>query len=113
MRTTASIDSMSEFVASTTSTSGTGTGTLTKKSPDDEAQAVQLLQALNAPKPDLATFLIRRACENTTLVNYFYWYLVIECEDHFLQKKKIVRLVLFEAEARPARGVDFNRSGEA
>lgn len=31
---------------------------------------------------DLAKFLIHRACENTTLVNYFYWYLVIECEDH-------------------------------
>lgn len=31
---------------------------------------------------DLAKFLIHRACENTTLANYFYWYLVIECEDH-------------------------------
>ncbi|XP_046401340.1 phosphatidylinositol 3-kinase catalytic subunit type 3 [Ischnura elegans] len=30
---------------------------------------------------DLATFLIRRACQNSTLANYFYWYLLIECED--------------------------------
>lgn len=31
---------------------------------------------------DLATFLIQRACANDTLANYFYWYLVVECEDH-------------------------------
>lgn len=30
---------------------------------------------------DLATFLIERASQNTTLANYFYWYLVIECEE--------------------------------
>ncbi|XP_063232536.1 phosphatidylinositol 3-kinase catalytic subunit type 3 [Bacillus rossius redtenbacheri] len=30
---------------------------------------------------DLATFLIFRACQNSTLANYFYWYLLIECED--------------------------------
>lgn len=30
---------------------------------------------------DLASFLITRACQNTTLANYFYWYLSIECED--------------------------------
>ncbi|CAG7641063.1 unnamed protein product, partial [Allacma fusca] len=36
---------------------------------------------LNTTNPDLATFLIHRACENSTLVNYFYWYLLIECED--------------------------------
>nr|CAD7265468.1 unnamed protein product [Timema shepardi] len=30
---------------------------------------------------DLATFLIQRACQNSTLANYFYWYLLIECED--------------------------------
>ena len=29
---------------------------------------------LNTTNPDLATFLIHRACENSTLVNYFYWY---------------------------------------
>lgn len=35
---------------------------------------------LNQPN-DLATFLIHRACQNSTLANYFYWYLLIECED--------------------------------
>ncbi|CAL8086645.1 unnamed protein product [Orchesella dallaii] len=40
------------------------------------------LDVLGSDKLDLAKFLIHRACENTTLVNYFYWYLVIECEDH-------------------------------
>jgi len=30
---------------------------------------------------DLPTFLIQRACANSALVNYFYWYLMIECED--------------------------------
>ncbi|XP_076748531.1 phosphatidylinositol 3-kinase 59F isoform X2 [Xylocopa sonorina] len=30
---------------------------------------------------DLASFLITRACQNTMLANYFYWYLSIECED--------------------------------
>ncbi|CAH0552655.1 unnamed protein product [Brassicogethes aeneus] len=30
---------------------------------------------------DLASFLIQRACKNLRLANYFYWYLLIECED--------------------------------
>ncbi|KAG8268101.1 Phosphatidylinositol 3-kinase catalytic subunit type 3 [Homalodisca vitripennis] len=30
---------------------------------------------------NLATFLIHRACNNPTLANYFYWYLITECED--------------------------------
>ncbi|KAF7391005.1 hypothetical protein HZH68_010503 [Vespula germanica] len=30
---------------------------------------------------DLTSFLITRACQNSTLANYFYWYLSIECED--------------------------------
>ena len=29
----------------------------------------------------LAQFLIERACRNSAIANYFYWYLVIECED--------------------------------
>lgn len=33
------------------------------------------------PPMDLASFLINRACQNSTLANYFYWYLLIECED--------------------------------
>lgn len=30
---------------------------------------------------DLASFLIQRACQNPTLANYLYWYLLVECED--------------------------------
>ncbi|XP_030755610.1 phosphatidylinositol 3-kinase catalytic subunit type 3 isoform X1 [Sitophilus oryzae] len=30
---------------------------------------------------DLASFLVYRACKNFTLANYFYWYLLLECED--------------------------------
>ncbi|KAH1012528.1 hypothetical protein HUJ05_011673 [Dendroctonus ponderosae] len=30
---------------------------------------------------DLASFLISRACKNFTLANYFFWYLLLECED--------------------------------
>ena len=30
---------------------------------------------------DLASFLISRACRNDSLANYFYWYLITECED--------------------------------
>nr|XP_023013306.1 phosphatidylinositol 3-kinase catalytic subunit type 3 isoform X1 [Leptinotarsa decemlineata] len=30
---------------------------------------------------DLASFLIDRACQNFKLANYFYWYLLLECED--------------------------------
>lgn len=30
---------------------------------------------------DLASFLIFRACKNSTLANYLYWYLTIECEN--------------------------------
>uniref|UniRef100_H2YNJ1 Phosphatidylinositol 3-kinase catalytic subunit type 3 n=1 Tax=Ciona savignyi TaxID=51511 RepID=H2YNJ1_CIOSA len=30
---------------------------------------------------DLATFLIQRACRNSYLANYFYWYLLVECEE--------------------------------
>jgi phosphatidylinositol 3-kinase len=37
---------------------------------------------------DLATFLIQRACKNSKLANYFYWYLSIECEDHETVRKQ-------------------------
>lgn len=29
----------------------------------------------------LASFLISRACNNSVVANYLYWYLLIECED--------------------------------
>ncbi|KAL5005430.1 hypothetical protein ScPMuIL_018886 [Solemya velum] len=36
---------------------------------------------------DLATFLISRACNNSKLSNYFYWYLVVELEDPDVSSK--------------------------
>lgn len=41
---------------------------------------------------DLSTFLIQRACKNSTLANYFYWYLSIECEDHQQARKQDERV---------------------
>lgn len=41
---------------------------------------------------DLTTFLIQRACKNSTLANYFYWYLSIECEDHETIRKQDERV---------------------
>ncbi|XP_012268882.2 phosphatidylinositol 3-kinase catalytic subunit type 3 [Athalia rosae] len=40
-------------------------------------------ESLNRQEPpmDLSSFLINRACQNSMLANYFYWYLLIECED--------------------------------
>ncbi|XP_052794304.1 phosphatidylinositol 3-kinase catalytic subunit type 3-like isoform X2 [Mya arenaria] len=35
---------------------------------------------------DLATFLISRASHNLSLANYFYWYLMVESEDHEMEK---------------------------
>lgn len=42
---------------------------------------------------DLASFLIKRACKNSALANYFYWYLLIECEDqeHTIKQDSVVR----------------------
>uniref|UniRef100_A0A1B6DM67 Phosphatidylinositol 3-kinase catalytic subunit type 3 n=1 Tax=Clastoptera arizonana TaxID=38151 RepID=A0A1B6DM67_9HEMI len=41
---------------------------------------------------DLASFLIYRACQNSTLANYFYWYLMIECEDQEVAVKQEARV---------------------
>ncbi|KAF4518926.1 hypothetical protein B566_EDAN006765 [Ephemera danica] len=43
-------------------------------------------------KTDLATFLIQRASCNSTLANYFYWYLVTECEDQDATVKPDVKV---------------------
>ncbi|CAG0888172.1 unnamed protein product [Cyprideis torosa] len=42
--------------------------------------ATSLILATNYTK-DLASFLIFRASQNTKLSNFFYWYLLLECED--------------------------------
>uniref|UniRef100_W5KBY0 Phosphatidylinositol 3-kinase catalytic subunit type 3 n=1 Tax=Astyanax mexicanus TaxID=7994 RepID=W5KBY0_ASTMX len=36
---------------------------------------------------DLCTFLISRACKNSTLANYLYWYVIVECEDQDTQQR--------------------------
>ncbi|XP_043930366.1 phosphatidylinositol 3-kinase catalytic subunit type 3 [Protopterus annectens] len=36
---------------------------------------------------DLCTFLISRACKNSTLANYLYWYVIVECEDPDTQQR--------------------------
>lgn len=48
---------------------------------------------------NLAMFLIQRACKNSTLANYLYWYLSIECEEETVRKqdervRKMYRTVL-------------------
>lgn len=42
----------------------------------------------------LSTFLISRACDNSTLTNYFYWYLLIECEDQEATAKQDRKVIL-------------------
>lgn len=37
---------------------------------------------------NLASFLIERACANSSLANYLYWYLLIECEDQDTRMKQ-------------------------
>ncbi|KAI9006944.1 kinase-like domain-containing protein [Hyaloraphidium curvatum] len=63
-----------------------------KKADDDDLQLylVQLVQALKfenltetneISESPLGEFLVHRAIRNPTLGNYFYWYLMVECED--------------------------------
>lgn len=44
-------------------------------------ESVECLSTCQDTFMDLASFLITRACQNSTLANYFYWYLSIEGED--------------------------------
>ncbi|VDP07739.1 unnamed protein product [Soboliphyme baturini] len=37
---------------------------------------------------DLATFLIAGACKDTTLANYLYWYLKVECDCYFRSEER-------------------------
>ncbi|ELU04838.1 hypothetical protein CAPTEDRAFT_155274 [Capitella teleta] len=47
-----------------------------------------LQDALKDPSyMDLISFLIQRACNNSTLANYFCWYLRVECDDQEVQTK--------------------------
>ncbi|GBP18681.1 Phosphatidylinositol 3-kinase catalytic subunit type 3 [Eumeta japonica] len=38
-------------------------------------------EANNEERLNLASFLVQRACNNPSLANYLYWYVLIECED--------------------------------
>ncbi|KAJ3177704.1 Phosphatidylinositol (PI) 3-kinase [Irineochytrium annulatum] len=68
-----------------------------KKADDEELQLylLQLVQALkfegigdkgSVHESPLADFLIDRAIKNPILGNYFYWYLMVECEDKSMGK---------------------------
>lgn len=50
--------------------------TISTESENDNFSMSQHIQT------DLASFLISRACQNSTLANYLFWYLSIECEEH-------------------------------
>ncbi|XP_076053263.1 phosphatidylinositol 3-kinase 59F isoform X2 [Oratosquilla oratoria] len=58
----------------------------TSQDQNENITSPELLGELKLPSDpseecDLASFLIQRACENSSLANYFYWYLWVECED--------------------------------
>ena len=63
---------------------------------------LQLVQALKFEKSDskkevlspLGEFLIARACKNSYFGNYFYWYLIVECEDNDEKNTGLYRNVL-------------------
>lgn len=61
-------------------TDSANTDTLQSELKEEEAQ-------------DLASFLIKRACRNSDLTNYFYWYLLIECEgeEHTMKQDVVIR----------------------
>ncbi|XP_015590775.1 phosphatidylinositol 3-kinase catalytic subunit type 3 isoform X3 [Cephus cinctus] len=46
-----------------------------------ESETGNALMSSQESSMDLTSFLITRACQNSMLANYFYWYLLIECED--------------------------------
>ncbi|KAF7243915.1 Phosphatidylinositol 3-kinase catalytic subunit type 3 [Varanus komodoensis] len=55
-------------------------------SPPSTAKAKESADGENLEQ-DLCTFLISRACKNSTLANYLYWYVIVECEDQDTQQR--------------------------
>ncbi|XP_070542785.1 phosphatidylinositol 3-kinase catalytic subunit type 3-like [Ptychodera flava] len=54
------------------------------ESPGSEQTSVKMEESEDVVEDeqyDLATFLINRACHNFTLASYFYWFLLVECDD--------------------------------
>ncbi|KAH0627791.1 hypothetical protein JD844_008162, partial [Phrynosoma platyrhinos] len=85
--------SMSESMAA----SGTNTGEVDSSqiitsplphvsSPPPTAKAKESTDS-ESLEQDLCTFLISRACKNSTLANYLYWYVIVECEDQDTQQR--------------------------
>ncbi|XP_062984367.1 phosphatidylinositol 3-kinase catalytic subunit type 3 isoform X1 [Elgaria multicarinata webbii] len=55
-------------------------------SPPSTAKTKESAEGENLEQ-DLCTFLISRACKNSTLANYLYWYVIVECEDQDTQQR--------------------------
>lgn len=55
-------------------------------SPPPASKAKEVSDGENLEQ-DLCTFLISRACKNSTLANYLYWYVIVECEDQDTQQR--------------------------
>ena len=58
-----------------------------EESAQDEAE--EATEDVSEQDSGLAQFLIDRACRNSNIANYFYWYLVIECEDEDQENHRI------------------------
>ncbi|KAF7997467.1 hypothetical protein HCN44_006038 [Aphidius gifuensis] len=56
-------------------------GICTSNDSDQIIQSTTTTTSQDKTPIDLSSFLITRASQNSTLANYFYWYLSIECED--------------------------------
>ncbi|KAE8745182.1 Phosphatidylinositol 3-kinase catalytic subunit type 3 [Frankliniella occidentalis] len=64
------------------STSDTSSGGLADGELSERSHATSCVNSSSNSTENLASFLIYRACQNITLANYFYWYLVTESESH-------------------------------
>ncbi|CAK1581330.1 unnamed protein product [Parnassius mnemosyne] len=75
----ASVITSSEMTASITSRQSIET--TTEESPAAHEDAFNTVEEASEESLTLAGFLIERACNNSVVANYLYWYLLIECED--------------------------------
>ncbi|XP_050084607.1 phosphatidylinositol 3-kinase catalytic subunit type 3-like isoform X3 [Anopheles aquasalis] len=57
---------------------------------------------------NLAAFLIKRACKNSILANYLYWYLTIECEDEKSSKKDVTIQEMYLSVLRDFLSILYN-----
>ena len=82
-------DTISQHSNKETSTSKHPSGQATgdeqvdkQKGPNEKkADITDPATAIKAESMDLATFLIEQACADEIFANYFFWYLMVECED--------------------------------